>query len=284
MQITNQRENIFAGVGVEVAGRFVGEQNRRVNRERAGDGDALALAARQFFWQVRHPVAELDQRQQLGGAFVHLRARPASQVEREPDVLKTRQGRQEIEELKNEPDLVAPDPRELVVREAGQRLAVDAHLARGRTVEAAHKIEQRRLARARGADDRHHLAARDGQRDVLERGHLTFAGKLFGDAGDIVDHTGDYVKVFTSLSVVSCRVFSTESAPLSRLLHPLLVELGIESRSSTRHSRDTPLLSNLGGRIPDHRAPLRKPRTRSPPTRRKRSNPISRTPTVRCSR
>ena len=40
-----------------------------------------------------------------------------------------------------------------------ERLPSDAHLARCRTIERAEEMQQRALARAARADDRHHLAA-----------------------------------------------------------------------------------------------------------------------------
>ena len=132
VQIANQRENLLAGVRVEIAGRLVGEQDRRIDRQRARDRDALALAAGQLLRQVLQAVAELHQSQQLARALVDLLARPAAQVQRQADVLEARQRRQQVEELKDEADLVAPDARQLVVGQAGERLAVDADLAGGR--------------------------------------------------------------------------------------------------------------------------------------------------------
>ena len=46
-------------VRVEVTGRLVGEQDRRVVHQRARDGDALALTAGQLVRPVIHAVAEL---------------------------------------------------------------------------------------------------------------------------------------------------------------------------------------------------------------------------------
>ena len=42
---SNTRHDLDAGLRVEIPGRLVGEQNRGVVDERAGDRDALALAA-----------------------------------------------------------------------------------------------------------------------------------------------------------------------------------------------------------------------------------------------
>ena len=45
MQLAQQRADAARGREVEVAGGLVGEENVRLREERAGDGDALALAA-----------------------------------------------------------------------------------------------------------------------------------------------------------------------------------------------------------------------------------------------
>ena len=61
--------------------------------------------------------------------------------------------------------------------EAAEALAVDVDLARGRPVEAADQVEQRRLAGAGRPDDRHHLAAIDAEGDVVERRDLLLPSK-----------------------------------------------------------------------------------------------------------
>ncbi len=45
VELLEQRHDFGAGLGVEIAGRLVGQQDGRVVDERARDGDALALAA-----------------------------------------------------------------------------------------------------------------------------------------------------------------------------------------------------------------------------------------------
>ena len=53
MKPLEQRHDLEAGLGLEVAGRLVGQQDRRVVHERARDGDALALSARQLVGPMR---------------------------------------------------------------------------------------------------------------------------------------------------------------------------------------------------------------------------------------
>jgi len=68
---------------------------------------------------------------------------------------------QQIELLEHESDLRVPDPRQGVRRQAGHVLAVELVAARARRVEAPEQVHEGRLARARGAHDRHEIAAFD---------------------------------------------------------------------------------------------------------------------------
>ena len=56
-----------------------------------------------------------------------------------------------------------------------QREAVDEHLAARRRVEAGEQMHQRRLAASARASHRDELAARDLERDAVERVHRAFA-------------------------------------------------------------------------------------------------------------
>ena len=48
-----KRHDLFAGFGIEVTGRLVGQDDRRIVDQGAGDGDALALPAGEFVRLVR---------------------------------------------------------------------------------------------------------------------------------------------------------------------------------------------------------------------------------------
>ena len=106
-------------------------------------------------------------------------------MQRQPDVLETGERRQQVEELEDEADLVPPHSRQIVVGETREQLAVDPHVARACGVEAADEVEQRGLAGSRRPDDRHHLAAIDRQRDVVERDDAALAVELLGDGEEL---------------------------------------------------------------------------------------------------
>ena len=95
---------------VEVAGRLVGEQHGRPAHEGAGDGDALLLAARKLGRLVPEPVGQADRLDEfLEPTRVEL---APGDRQRQGDVLRRRQGRQEVERLEDEADLVAAQLRE----------------------------------------------------------------------------------------------------------------------------------------------------------------------------
>ena len=57
---------------VQVAGGLVGQQQARPADQRAGDGDALLLAARELVGQVVQPLAQPDLLEHLAGKGARL--------------------------------------------------------------------------------------------------------------------------------------------------------------------------------------------------------------------
>ena len=70
-------DDLAAGRLVEIAGRLVGDQDRRIRRERAGERDALLLAAGELGRIVVEPVAQAD-RGKLRAARSNASGAPAS--------------------------------------------------------------------------------------------------------------------------------------------------------------------------------------------------------------
>ncbi len=156
---------------VEVARRLVGEENRRPVHQRAGDGDALALATREFVGAMRRAIAELDAFERFHRALLPLGGTRAGVHQRELDIVQCRRARQEVERLEDEPDLLVPDARELVVLHRGRELAVEPVLAFVRRVEAADEVHERRLSRAGRPHDRHVFVAANREVNSAQRPH-----------------------------------------------------------------------------------------------------------------
>ena len=100
-----QVEDFVGGLAVEVAGRFVAHQQRRIGDHRARDRDALLLAARQFAGFVCRAIRKTDDLQRRRGILLRVaRASELRQQQRQLDVVLRGQHRQQVVELKHEAD------------------------------------------------------------------------------------------------------------------------------------------------------------------------------------
>ncbi len=169
-----EREDLARRLGVERGGRLVGEEDRGLRRERAGDPDALLLPARELARVGLRLVGEPHEREELGDARRALLARPARHLERVGHVPGDGARRQEVELLEHH-----PDPRahlaHAALGQARDDLAVDDDLAARHRLQRVDEPHERRLPGAGVADDAEDLAAADGQRDVVDRVHGTVA-------------------------------------------------------------------------------------------------------------
>src|SRR4051812_41704560 len=60
VELSEQVHDRLTALRVEIAGRFIREQDERLARNRAGDGDALLLATRELARQVLRAVGHAD--------------------------------------------------------------------------------------------------------------------------------------------------------------------------------------------------------------------------------
>src|SRR3954470_4321126 len=155
------------GVGVEVAGRLVTDEQRRGVDERARDRDALLLAARQLVRERVRLVREADHREHLRHLLANRRAALALHLERVGDVLGGVAVRQQLEVLEDAAD-VAAQQRHLAARQPREVAPADHDPAVGRLELLQQQPDQRRLAGSRRADDEDELALVDAERDVAE--------------------------------------------------------------------------------------------------------------------
>jgi len=105
-------------------------------------------------------------------------------ADREGEILVDRQVGEQAARLEHHAHL-APQGVERVRIELVHHLAVDADAAAPRGELPADQLEQRRLAAAAAAEDRHHLAARDLQRQAAEDRQLAVAEVQVGDFHEV---------------------------------------------------------------------------------------------------
>ena len=175
VEFFEQAHDFFTGGAVEVAGRFVGEDHRRLHDRGAGDGDALALAAGKLVRAVAGAVAQTVVLERLVHADRALCGVDAGQRHRQRDVFGGGEARHEVKALENEADALAAHAC-LFFRRQGRDVAPLQPVGAGvRTVEQAEQVEQRRFA---GTGRPHHgdvFARINAQLKLAQGMHLAVA-------------------------------------------------------------------------------------------------------------
>ena len=175
-ELGDQREHLTGRHRVQLAGRLVGDQERRLARERGAERDPLLLAARELTGMCVAPSPEPDPFEQLVGACVASRCGHAGQPELDSDELPRGQlsGERPPVVLVGVADRARP---ELGRSPAAERAHVDARdpdRAGRRAVEGGDDPQQCRLPRAARAEDDAELSLLDGEAEPLQRGDAAF--------------------------------------------------------------------------------------------------------------
>src|SRR5512143_26522 len=191
VEALHEDEDLLAALRVEVAGRLVGHEHLRVGRDRARDGHALLLPARELPRVVVRAIRQAhDRERELDLLFpaspVHVREK-----EGKLDVLERREDGNEIVELEDEADVRASPFRERALAHRRDLPVADDDPARGGAVDARDEVQERGLARARGTHERHEIPLVDRERQVVEHGEdLGVARVLFHERVDADERGG----------------------------------------------------------------------------------------------
>src|ERR1039457_2989744 len=142
VEALEEAHDFVAGGGIEVAGGFVGQQNGRVVDERAGDRDALALAAGKLVRLVVHAGFQVYLAHGNFGALQALGAGHSGVDQGKFHVVQGGGAGQQVEGLEDETDLTVADARQLVVGHLADQVAVDVVQALGGGIEAADQVHE----------------------------------------------------------------------------------------------------------------------------------------------
>ena len=157
-RVAHQFENLGARLRVEIPGRLVGEDDRRLAHESAPDCDSLLLSSGELRGTMRPAVLEPDLLHQLGNpGLVGLLTRDRK---RQDDVFLGVQHRQQVEELEDEADVLAPQLRQIRVVQIGEACARDRDLSSRRLVQTREDVHQGGLAGAGRPHDCGELSGR----------------------------------------------------------------------------------------------------------------------------
>ena len=154
-------------VGIDVAGRLVGDQQFGPGDDRAGDGDALLLAARQRRRPGAGAVGEPDPGQHLAHRPLDLGLVMPGDAQRKRDIVERRQMADQPEVLEDHADPAAEGGQRLA-RRVAQFLAEQADPAARRALGEVEQFEQRGLARARRAGEEIEAAAAQPEVEVAQ--------------------------------------------------------------------------------------------------------------------
>src|SRR5207237_10275665 len=97
--LAEKPEELLTGPGVEVASRLVGQDDGRIDDQRAGDRHSLHLAPGELVRPVASAVQQTHLRQGRLDAWADVPRAAVVEQERESDVLLGRVCGQEVEEL-----------------------------------------------------------------------------------------------------------------------------------------------------------------------------------------
>jgi hypothetical protein len=140
--------HLAADERVERREGFIEKPDIGLDGERAGDADALLLAARQLAREIILAALEPDELDHLARPLLALLTRRTPHLEREGHIGQHAAMRQQTEMLEHHAHLVAAQVDELGRRRLEQIAAVEQDLAPSRIVEAGDGADQRRLAGA----------------------------------------------------------------------------------------------------------------------------------------
>ena len=156
-----QGDDVLAGLGVQVAGGLIGQQDGGFGSQGSGDGHPLLLAAGEVPRQAVQLALQAQEADDLHdeGPVGLLPV----QGEGEDDVLPHRENGDEVVVLEDEADLLPAEDGGLLPGKLGQVGAAHLDAPLGGGVQPTQHVQEGGLAAAGGADDGGELAPLDGQ-------------------------------------------------------------------------------------------------------------------------
>jgi hypothetical protein len=187
-QIPQQPQDSFDLDVIQVSRGLIGQYQRRIMHQGAGDGRPLLLPTRHMGRPVTGPLGEADAVQQGGGPLTGLLAGDARQAQRNHHIGPGAETGDEVEGLEHHADGLAAIGGQGLAVQSGDFFVVEADRARGRCEQTRQAGEQCGLAAAGRSEQHHQLAVAAVERETVERMDLVTAGREFH--GEILDGQG----------------------------------------------------------------------------------------------
>ena len=168
VHLAQQIHDVERQIRIEIARRLVGKNQHRVVHQRARDGDALLLAARQLLRIRVHPVLQPHPLQHLKRLALLRRDRRAEHARHDRDVFEHGLSRNQLEVLEDEPDAAAVGLH-LPRRQPREILSGHRDRAVARQALAQQQAQERRLAGAARAGEEDELPLLDLDGQIAQR-------------------------------------------------------------------------------------------------------------------
>jgi len=188
MQGMEQFHDFLARLRIEVAGRFIRQDQHRIIDESPGNCHTLLLTAGEFPGQVMDAFSQPDYFQCFASMLFpfFLTGFLVTAIDhRKDDVMESGGAGQQVVGLEDKPDLVVADQGLLRPIQVADILTIQDILATGGMVEAAHDVHHGAFAGTGGPHDGDKFAFMDLQIDMVEG----------GDA-DVFAHLIDLAEIF----------------------------------------------------------------------------------------
>src|SRR5512139_3435460 len=165
VDLPEQRHDLKGQIGVQIAGRLIGQHDHRIVDQRPRDRHPLLLAARQFGGKRVEPVLQADPLEHLERATALLGRRNAQNPRHEADVLVDGLAGNQLEVLEDETN--APSVRlHLAGRQRGQVAPLHDEATGGGQFLAKQQPQEGALARAARTGQEHEFSLGDRNGDV----------------------------------------------------------------------------------------------------------------------
>jgi len=185
VQLLDYLHDDLPRLGIEVAGRLVGENNAGPRNQSPGNRHALLFAAGKLARLMISPMRQTDRGHRFLRQTVPGRRRDVRIYQRQLNVIKHGCLRKQVESLKNEPELLIADLRYFLFGIVSHRLAFEEIVAGSVIIKETQDLQQGRLARAGRPHNRDEFARLHGKAYAVENRRLDFPVPVH--LGQIVD-------------------------------------------------------------------------------------------------
>jgi hypothetical protein len=171
-------EQFPAGTGIEVPGRFIGQNQPRIIGQGPGYRHPLLFTPGKLGGVMFHPLDHPDQIQKMGGFIPQPVGEPGStgvDPTGHHHILPGLELRQQIKELEDKPDLLAPEAGPGPPAKSEDILTVQMDLPRSGKIESTQDMEQGTLPRPRGTGQNGDLSFIQCQVDAFQDRELPLA-------------------------------------------------------------------------------------------------------------